>query len=220
MPEIISIEPEIEFRPVPPSTSAEAVAAARTCYSPDIIDSLDVTEGQISRIGKQTFDSGHHTVFLHKMLSFDIVASRNVFHLLHYHPFYNSSQSSQRYVVFRYPEVIIPPDIVGNARNLFESILKEIWEVYHEITKDLIPIIKNNYPGKRKIEDKSAEKLAIETARYILPIGAKSTAIHSIQLMTLLRLYRLAGGGGWGWELQNILNQAIEKLKIREPDLI
>ncbi|MHA1990545.1 MAG: FAD-dependent thymidylate synthase [Candidatus Hodarchaeales archaeon] len=219
MSNIISITPSIDFRPEPRSTLSEAAAAARTCYSPDIIKSLDITEGQKNRIGRQTFDSGHHTVFLHKMVSLDIVASRNVFHLLHYHPFYNSSQSSQRYVVFKNPEVIIPPDITGKARNLFDSILKEIWDVYHEITDHLIPIIKNNYPGKRKIDEKAAEKLAIETARYVLPIGAKSTAIHSIQLMTLLRLYRLAGAGAWGWELKVLLEDAIEKLKKTEPDL-
>jgi thymidylate synthase (FAD) len=178
-----------------------------------------VTEEQLHRIGKQTFESGHHTVFLHKMISFDLIASRHVFHLLHYHPFYNSSQSSQRYVVLRKPEVIIPPEITGNARNIFESMIKELWSVYNELIENLSPIIKNNYPGKRKLDDKAAEKLAIETARYVLPIGAKSTAIHSIGLMTLLRLYRIAGGGAWGWELQELLQQAVNIIKREEPDM-
>ena len=216
---IHELSPEIELRPQPVSTLAEAVAAARSCYNDKIISSFEVTDDQKKRIGKQTFDSGHHTVFLHKMLSFNIIASRHVFHLLHYHPFYNTSQSSQRYVVFKEPEFMMPPDIVGEPKKLVIDLLKEIWEIYHSLSDDLIPIIKRLYPGKRKITNKAAEKMAIETARYILPIGAKSTAIYSIQLMTLLRLYRLAGKGAWGWELAQLLQKAVRMVLKQEPEL-
>ena len=214
----MEINPQIRLRPPAKSALTDAVASARTCYSPEIITSAEVTGEQLHRIGKQCFDSGHHTVFLHKMFTFDITASRHAFHMLHYQPFYNTSQSSQRYVVLKKPEVIIPPDITGDARSLFCSIAKEMWGIYEDLIEKLTPIVKENYPGKRKLDSRAAEKLAIETARYVLPIGAKSTAIHSVQLMTLLRLYKLAGGGGWGWELKSLTEQAMNIVKKQEPD--
>ncbi len=42
-----------------------AISAARTCYSPRVIDPDEITAGQRERIGPLTFEGGHHTVFQH-----------------------------------------------------------------------------------------------------------------------------------------------------------
>src|SRR5437762_4164506 len=77
-----------------------AIAAARTCYSPRVIGPEEVTPGQRESIGPLTFEAGHHTVYQHAHFEFGLenVSRQFVWAFLHAHPFYNSEQSSQRFV--------------------------------------------------------------------------------------------------------------------------
>ena len=77
-----------------------AIAAARTCYSPRVIGAHEITERQRDTIGALTFDAGHHTVYQHAHFEFGLenVSRQFVWTFLHSYPFYNSEQSSQRYV--------------------------------------------------------------------------------------------------------------------------
>ena len=77
-----------------------AIAAARTCYSPRVIATSEVTETQRNSIGVLTFDAGHHTVYQHANFEFGLenISRQFVWTFLHSYPFYNSEQSSQRYV--------------------------------------------------------------------------------------------------------------------------
>ncbi|NKB16524.1 MAG: FAD-dependent thymidylate synthase [Sphingomonadales bacterium] len=76
------------------------MAAARTCYSPRVIGTDEITDKQRDSIGPLTFVGGHHTVFQHAHFEFGLenVSRQFVWSFLHSHPFYNSEQSSQRYV--------------------------------------------------------------------------------------------------------------------------
>ena len=77
-----------------------AISAARTCYSPRIIEPEEITEKQRVTIGSATFYGGHHTVYQHAHFEFGLenVSRQFVWSFLHAHPFYNSEQQSQRYV--------------------------------------------------------------------------------------------------------------------------
>ena len=77
-----------------------AIAAARTCYSPRVVEAAEITDKQRDSIGQVTFDGGHHTVFQHPHFEFGLenVSRQFVWNFLHGHPFYNSEQTSQRYV--------------------------------------------------------------------------------------------------------------------------
>src|SRR5688500_19660727 len=88
-----------------------AIAAARTCYSPRVIAASEVTDGQRDLIGGLTFDAGHHTVYQHAHFEFGLenVSRQFVWAFLHSYPFYNSEQSSQRYVKLREPRAFVPP---------------------------------------------------------------------------------------------------------------
>ena len=93
-----------------------AIAAARTCYSPRVIAATEVTDSQRDSIGALTFDAGHHTVYQHAHFEFGLenVSRQFVWTFLHSYPFYNSEQSSQRYVKLREPRAFVPP-IDGEA---------------------------------------------------------------------------------------------------------
>ena len=93
-----------------------AIAAARTCYSPRVIERSEITDKQRDSIGPLTFEGGHHTVFQHAHFEFGLenISRQLVWSVLHSYPFYNSEQSSQRYVKLNEPRAFVPP-ITGEA---------------------------------------------------------------------------------------------------------
>src|SRR3990170_6473527 len=112
-----------------------AIAAARTCYSPRVIGSEEVTQQQRETIGPLTFEGGHHTVWQHAHFEFGLenVSRQFVWSFLHSHPFYNSEQSSQRFV--RLDEIAcgVPEGLSPEARAVFEQAVVSAWEVYRKL---------------------------------------------------------------------------------------
>ncbi|HPU95229.1 MAG TPA: FAD-dependent thymidylate synthase, partial [Candidatus Gracilibacteria bacterium] len=100
-----AIYPKVELVAFTKDPYDIAVASARTCYSSRLIKPFDVTQGQRERIGGLIYEAGHHTPFQHPTFVFGIsgVSRHFVWAFLHSHPFFNSEQQSQRYVVMDQP---------------------------------------------------------------------------------------------------------------------
>ena len=81
----------------------------------------EVTAGQRESIGPLTFEAGHHTVYQHAHFEFGLenVSRHFVWTFLHSYPFYNSEQSSQRYVKLKEPRAFVPP-LTGEALDVYE----------------------------------------------------------------------------------------------------
>ena len=107
-----------------------AIAAARTCYSPRVIERSEITDKQRDSIGPLTFEGGHHTVFQHAHFEFGLenISRQLVWSVLHSYPFYNSEQSSQRYVKLNEPRAFVPP-ITGEALDVYEQAVLKAWDV-------------------------------------------------------------------------------------------
>ena len=114
--------PKITLRSSPAVPYDGAIAAARTCYSPRVIERSEITDKQRDSIGPLTFDGGHHTVFQHAHFEFGLenISRQLVWSVLHSYPFYNSEQSSQRYVKLNEPRAFVPP-ITGEALDVYEQ---------------------------------------------------------------------------------------------------
>src|SRR5687768_15344635 len=180
-----------------------AIAAARTCYSPRVIATSEVTEPQRDLIGGLTFDAGHHTVYQHAHFEFGLenISRQFVWAFLHSYPFYNSEQSSQRYVKLKEPKAFVPP-IQGEALGVYEQAIVRAWDRYAELSallkddafgilKDLRYVRPTTTPERLKLIEKDAEKRAIETARYVIPIGAFTSMVHTVSGIVLHRLHRM-----------------------------
>ena len=113
-----------------------SIASARTCYSPKLIVPADVTDGQRERIGEAIYEAGHHTPFQHPTFVFGLtgVSRQLIWSFLHSHPFYNSEQSSQRYVVLDDANVYVPP-IEGEALNIYRDAVLKAWDAYEKISE-------------------------------------------------------------------------------------
>lgn len=213
-----------------------AVASAKTCYSANLVYTDSVTEGQRERIGISIFEAGHHTPFQHPTFVFGIkgVSRQCVWSFLHSHPFYNSDQQSQRYVVLDEIKVFVP-QLEHTDRKIYENAVLEAFSAYGKLSE----ILKNdNYKlmaniGRIKGQEEKAikvesEKKAIEMARYVVPVCATCDLYHTVSGVTLHRYKKMINACDCPQEAKLLVDQMIEEVrkidtsffdKIGEPTL-
>jgi thymidylate synthase ThyX len=181
-----------------------AIAAARTCYAPRLIVPEEITEKQRMNIGAGTFYGGHHTVYQHANFEFGLenVSRQFVWSLLHAHPFYNSEQQSQRYVRLDKAQAYLPP-LGESERAIYERAVARSWDYYRELSallepgareilEDIWHISEMSHPRRRDKVKQQSGKRAIEVARYVLPVAAFTTMVHTLSGIVLHRLWRMA----------------------------
>src|SRR6476646_3344941 len=221
--------PAVTLRNAPAQPFDGAIAAARTCYSPRVVAASEVTDRQRDSIGSLTFDAGHHTVYQHAHFEFGLenISRQLVWTSLHSYPFYNSEQSSQRYVKLKEPRAYVPP-IAGEARDVYETAVVRAWDRYAELSallkddafailKDLRYVRSTTNPQRLKQIEKDAEKRAIETARYVIPIAAFTSMVHTISGIVLHRLLRMVNTGDAPHEARLVVNEMVRLVKEWDP---
>jgi len=226
---LASEAPRVTLRTAPMVPFDGAIAAARTCYSPRVIGTAEITDSQRDTIGALTFDAGHHTVYQHAHFEFGLenISRQFVWAFLHSYPFYNSEQSSQRYVKLKEPRAFVPP-ITGEALDIYESAVVRAWDRYAELSallkddafgilKDLRYVRPTTTPERLKLIDKDAEKRAIETARYVIPIGAFTSMVHTVSGIVLHRLYRMMQSGDTPHEARLVISEMVRLVKEWDP---
>jgi thymidylate synthase ThyX len=224
--------PKGTLRSAPAVPYDGAIAAARTCYAPRVITAAEITDRQRDTIGKLTFDAGHHTVYQHATFEFGLeqVSRQFVWTALHSYPFYNSEQQSQRYVKLGEPKAYVPP-IDGEARAVFERAVVEAWESYARLSailkddtfailKRLRNITPKASPDRLKALEKEAEKKAIETARYVIPLAAFTAMVHTISGITLYRLMRMAQASDTPHEAREVIGAMVDAVRRHDPAVV
>jgi thymidylate synthase ThyX len=210
-----------------------AIAAARTCYSPRIIGPEEITEKQRVNIGSATFYGGHHTVYQHAHFEFGLenVSRQFVWSFLHAHPFYNSEQQSQRYVRLDRAQAYVPPEgqHFGPAeRAIYERAVAHAWDSYRELTRLLEPdarevlgdiwhVSEMSHPKRLQRVQRQAEKRAIEVARYVLPVAAFTTMVHTLSGIVLHRLARMQAASDTPSEARLVISQMLARVQEIDP---
>ncbi|MBM3819318.1 MAG: FAD-dependent thymidylate synthase [Acidimicrobiia bacterium] len=226
---LATASPTVTLRSAPARPFDGAIAAARTCYSPRVIGTDEVTEKQRDTIGALTFDAGHHTVYQHAHFEFGLehVSRQFVWSFLHSYPFYNSEQSSQRYVKLKEPRAFVPP-IAGEALRVYEHAILRAWDRYGELSAllkdDALAILKElryvrpgTSPDRLKQIDRDAEKRAIETARYVIPIAAFTSMVHTISGIVLHRLHRMMNTSDAPSEARAVIGEMVRLVREWDP---
>jgi flavin-dependent thymidylate synthase len=210
-----------------------AIAAARTCYSPKLIQPEEVTEKQRVLIGSATFYGGHHTVYQHAHFEFGLenISRHFVWSFLHAHPFYNSEQQSQRYVRLDRAQALVPPESerFGAAeRAIYEASIARAWEHYRTLTKLLEPTAREilagiwhvsemSHPKRKQKVERQSEKRAIEVARYVLPVAAFTTMVHTLSGIVLHRLLRMQAASDTPWEARLVIGEMVARVREVDP---
>jgi thymidylate synthase ThyX len=208
-----------------------AIAAARTCYSPRVISPEEVTPGQRESIGPLTFEAGHHTVYQHAHFEFGLenVSRQFVWAFLHAHPFYNSEQSSQRFVRLDEVAAYVPPGLDAPAREVYVAELGAAWEAYrtlsallkedtHRILSEIRHLTPNAAEKRRKKVAREAEKKAIELARYVIPVAAFTSMVHTLSGIVLHRLRRMMRTGDVPTESVAVVTAMVDRVRAVDPD--
>jgi thymidylate synthase ThyX len=227
---VLTGAPRVTLRHASARPYDDAIAAARTCYSPRVIDADEVTAGQRETIGPLTFEGGHHTVWQHAHFEFGLenVSRQFVWSFLHSHPFYNSEQSSQRFVRLDEARALVPESLAGEARGVYEAAVEAAWESYRRLTEllkvdtrrivgELRHLTPNASEKRRKKVEREAEKKAIETARYVIPIAAFTSMVHTLSGIVLHRLYRMMRTGDTPAETRAVVEAMVGLVKQRDP---
>jgi len=210
-----------------------AIAAARTCYSPRIIAPEEITEKQRLTIGAATFYGGHHTVYQHAHFEFGLenVSRQFVWSFLHAHPFYNSEQQSQRYVRLDRAQAYVPPPGKGfgtEERAVYERAVARAWDYYRQLTGLLKPdarailadvwhLSAMSHPKRVQKVERHAEKRAIEVARYVLPVAAFTTMVHTLSGIVLYRLWRMQSASDTPSEARQVVGEMVARVREVDP---
>jgi thymidylate synthase ThyX len=229
MSSLATAAPAVTLRNAPAHAFDAAIAAARTCYSPRVVATHEVTDKQRDTIGALTFEAGHHTVYQHAHFEFGLenVSRQLVWSVLHAYPFYNSEQSSQRYVRLKEPRAFVPP-ISGEALHVYERAVLAAWDAYAELSallkddafgilKELRYVTPRASADRLKAIEREAEKKAIETARYVIPIAAFTSMVHTISGITLHRLRRMAAAGDTPDEASLVIGRMVDLVRAIDP---
>ncbi|MGE3274527.1 MAG: FAD-dependent thymidylate synthase [Vicinamibacterales bacterium] len=206
-----------------------AIAAARTCYMPRVVDTSEITDRQRDSIGPLTFEGGHHTVYQHAHFEFGLenISRQFVWSVLHAYPFYNSEQSSQRYVKLREPRAFVPP-LAGEALDVYERQVLRAWDAYEALSallkddawailKELRYVRPTNSAERLKGVEREAEKKAIETARYVIPVAAFTSMVHTVSGIVLHRLHRMSAAGDTPHEARLVIEAMVDLVREMDP---
>jgi thymidylate synthase ThyX len=210
-----------------------AIAAARTCYAPRLIGPEEITEKQRLNIGAATFYSGHHTVYQHAHFEFGLenISRHFVWSFLHAHPFYNSEQQSQRYVRLDRAQAYVPPESLffdAASRSIYEHAIARAWSYYRELSallvtdareilRDIWHVSAMSHPKRVQKIERSAEKRAIEIARYVLPLAAFTTMVHTVSGIVLHRLWRMSAASDTPSEARTVIGEMVAQVRAIDP---
>jgi thymidylate synthase ThyX len=210
-----------------------AIAAARTCYATRLIGPEEITDKQRINIGAATFYSGHHTVYQHAHFEFGLenVSRQFVWSFLHAHPFYNSEQQSQRYVRLERAHAYVPAESLffnEGSRAIYERSIARSWNYYRELSallagdareilNDIWHIGPMSHVNRIQKIERSAEKRSIEIARYVLPIAAFTTMVHTISGIVLHRLWRMCSASDTPTEAREVIGQMVALARDIDP---
>ena len=214
-----------------------AIAAARTCYAPRLIGPEEITDKQRVTIGAATYFGGHHTVYQHAHFEFGLenISRQFVWSFLHAHPFYNSEQQSQRYVRLDRAQAYVPsvataenPKFAAAEREIYERAIARAWNYYRELTQLLEPAAREiladiwhvsamSHPKRVQKVDRQSEKRAIEIARYVLPVAAFTTMVHTLSGIVLHRLWRMSAASDTPSEARLVIGEMVARVREIDP---
>ena len=215
-----------------PSPFDNAVATARTCYSPrGIITAEEVARRPESRdrLARSIYHAGHHTTLQHAHFQFSLenVSRQFLWSFLHAHPFYNSEQVSQRYVEVKPGSFAIPP-LDDDARAIYEQAALAQIDDYQRLIGALVPACAREYfrifPARGRSERsrepaaKEIKKRAQELARYVLPVATFAFLYHTVSGLTLLRYQRLCEQYDASDETRIVVGLMVDALLAADPN--
>ncbi len=224
---ILKVEPKVKLLAYTPAPEKVIASAAKLCYSStpasEIMDNLD--DQASTKFLNMLMGFGHASPIEHATFTFGIEGvSRSLTHQLVRHRVASYSQKSQRYVSEDQFDYIIPPEIEKNpeTKKIFEETMKDIQESYDQIADILTEqhkeeFINNGIDEKRAVS--SAQKKAIEDARFVLPNATETMIVVTMNARELLHFFNVRCCNRAQWEIRNLAKEMLRQAYEVAPTL-
>src|SRR5262245_55934576 len=122
----------------------------------------------------------------------------------------------------------VPPSLGGRERELFEASVEPSWSAYRELTARLIPVTYQRLsdlwrlPARKSVAfgrsvAREAEKKAIETARYVIPVACHTAMVYTVSGIVLHRLRRMARVCDTPSEAARVVDLMVAEVEKRDP---
>ncbi len=210
-----------------PEPEKMVAAAAKLCYSPhgatELMEGLE-TEA-VEHFVQLLTKMGHESPIEHISFTFSVEGvSRSLTHQLVRHRIASYSQKSQRYVREGGFEFVIPPAIDENAeiREVFVKTMEEQQKAYDQLADRLAEQYKVALMKEGLTEAKarsSAEKRAIEDARYVLPNACETKIVITMNARSLLHFFNIRCCNRAQWEIRNLATEMLRQVKQIAPSI-
>ena len=195
----------VELLASTPDALSLIYAAFRQCYHAGFVADLwpKLLAGEVDREVQADFvakilESGHDSPVEHVSFTFAVEGiSRACSHQIVRHRIASYSQQSQRYVAETDLDYIMPPaiDRIPEARERFETFMKEVGEAYNDLREILIV-----HGRKSK---------ANEDARFVLPQAAETKIVITMNCRALLHFFHLRCCQRAQWEVRDLAHKML-----------
>ena len=194
-------------------------SAGKLCYSKVGISDIlkKSTPEDNERFIKMLSDMGHHSPLEHVSFTFAIEGvSRALTHQLVRHRIASYSQQSQRYVNLEETfDFVCPNAIIDEG---LSSEYAEIMDYIHSKYVDLTQKLEEKYLAKG-MDKRSANKKAIEDARYVLPNACETKIVVTMNARTLLHFFEKRCCSRAQWEIREMANKMLKICNEISPTL-
>ena len=187
-----------------PEPERAVATAARNCYSPRDIETIDEnwSDDEIEKMVTRVRDAGHLSTFEHTMFTFGVAGvSRALTHQLVRHRHMSYEQKSQRYIKYkgRIP-FVMPPSIASRPEIAakFETLMEQVADFYREATEAGTPP---------------------EDARFALPNASETQIVITANARALLDFFTLRTCNNAQWEIRELAFAMLRLVKRVAPVL-
>lgn len=210
-----------------PNPEHTVASAAKLCYSPSDIDGIReaLTDEKAAAFVEMLSEIGHESPIEHATFTFGIEGvSRALLAQITRHRIASFSVQSQRYVAESDFQFVTPPEIAAEpeALALFNEAMEKDLEYYEKITEVLKAKHKAAFLAEgmdEKTATRSAEKKAIEDARFVLPNACDTKMVVTMNARSLHNFFRQRCCNRAQWEIRDVANQMLALVSEVAPNL-
>ena len=200
-----------------PNPEKVVAAAAKLCYSNAQIDTLldGLTEEKSKEFVEMLASLGHESPTEHASFTFAIEGvSRSLLAQITRHRIGSYSVQSQRYVNLKEPDFVTPPEIMDDPESLaqFNDSMAMAAENYQKVTQLLKEAHKEKFMAQgmdEKTANRTAEKKALEDARFILPNACTTKMIVTMNTRSLNNFFRHRCCTRAQWEIRELADEML-----------
>jgi thymidylate synthase (FAD) len=171
---MIIAEPSVKVLWVTPNAEKQIEIAGRTCYKSED----KITDDSAKKFVKMLYESGHHAMLEHAVMSVKVVTDRGITHEIVRHRLASYAQESTRFVNYSrekfegHIQVILPPQIKGDAMR------EHIWR-------------KSTKSSERAYFELLESGCSPQIARSVLPTCTKTELVITMNLREWIHFFKL-----------------------------